>query len=82
MIVVDIKEILRQQKQDADDRRSLRGKHAPHSGVCRVCSGKVVAEVSFEHHGRIGGPPVQGYVSGWHCESCQLVYRVFPPVAR
>lgn len=75
---IDIKEILRQQRQDADDKRCMRGKHAPRPGICRVCSGKVVATIDFDHGDRIGGPPVQGHVSGWHCESCEIVYRVCP----
>jgi len=77
---VDIKGIIRQQQDDAKDRRCLRGKHAPATGVCRVCKGNVVAEIDYPDDGLIGGPPRQGYVSGWHCESCQMVYRACPPL--
>ena len=78
---VDVEKIMEDQKQDAHDRRCKTGKYAPKTGVCRVCGSHVVADISFDYDGRIGGPPVQGHVSGWHCEGCELVYRVCPPAA-
>ena len=69
-------------KQDSKDRRLKRGKYEPKPGVCRVCKGKVVADIKFSDGPfgmRIGGPPPQGHVSGWHCEGCQLVYKQRPP---
>jgi hypothetical protein len=68
-----------QMLQDIADKRCLRGKFAPRPGVCRVCGGKVIADISFQHDGRIGGPPPPAHVSGWHCDECQIVYRVCPP---
>lgn len=70
----DFEAIFKSQKQDAEDRRRLRGKYTPTPGVCRVCGGKVIAEIAFDHGGRIGGPPVRGHISGWHCEGCFIVY--------
>lgn len=75
----DFDEIVKSVKQDAEDRRCLRGKYAPPAGVCRVCSGKVVAEISFPDSERLGGPPRHGYISGWHCEGCFIVYWRCPP---
>jgi hypothetical protein len=74
-------DIARAFKQDREDYRCLKGKYTPEPGVCRVCSGKVVAEISFDHGHfgqRLGGPPQQGYVSGWHCEGCMIMYHARP----
>lgn len=75
----EIQEIFKQSRQDEQDRRTLRGKYAPPSGACRVCGGRVTAEISFDYGDRIGGPPVPGHVSGWSCDDCKLVYRACPP---
>lgn len=77
--VVPVSEAARDLLNDREDKRTLSGKHEPKPGICRVCKGKVVAEIRFDTGGRIGGQPVQGHVSGWHCESCKLVYRACPP---
>ena len=71
--------VVRVHKEDREDKRCLRGEYAPQTGVCRVCSGKVIAEISFRRDGRRGGPPQPAYVAGWHCEDCRLVYRGCPP---
>jgi len=68
-------------KNDMEDRRRLRGQYAPKPGVCRLCSGKVVATIGIRHGPlgpKYGGPPQQHHILGWHCESCQLVYRQRP----
>ncbi len=66
-------------RQDESDRRCLRGAYAPATGVCRVCSGKVVGQVRFRHSDRIGGPPPGAYVAHWACEDCGLMYEKTPP---
>jgi hypothetical protein len=73
-----MKENIARHRQEDEDRRQLRGKFAPSVGVCRVCSGRVVADIEFPWDGRIGGPPSAGHVAGWHCEGCFLVYRQCP----
>lgn len=65
-------------KNDADDRRRMRGKYAPPTGVCRACGGTVRAEIYFDHRGVIGGPPVAGHIARWSCESCFIVYAQCP----
>ncbi len=78
----DIKRLMKEggerRRQDADDRRTLRGKYTPPTGKCRVCGGRVAAEIAFPHNGRIGGPPVQGRVGRWSCEECSVVYAKCP----
>lgn len=76
---IDIGRIMEVQKGLLDDKRTLSGAFAPAVGVCRVCTGKVVAEIKFDHGGLIGGPPPQGHISRWYCADCQLVYRACPP---
>jgi hypothetical protein len=75
---IDIKAIMRSAQQDREDSGRLTGKYAPGTGTCRVCRGKVVAEISWPDDGLIGGPPRKGYVSGWHCEGCFIVYARCP----
>lgn len=69
-----MKEGAARHKQEREDRRLLRGKFAPPVGTCRVCSGRVLADIAFPSDGIIGGPPHSGYVAGWHCEACFIVY--------
>lgn len=66
-------------QRDQEDRRRLTGKYTPAPGTCRVCGGRVTAEISSERDGRLGGPPARCFVSGWSCVSCRLVYRGCPP---
>lgn len=68
-------------KADAEDRRRLRGEYAPPVGKCRVCGGRVLGTVRFPSDGRIGGPPRQGYVGQWSCETCRIVYAELPTPA-
>lgn len=75
----DVAEVLLNHKKDAEDRRTKSGKYAPPMGVCRVCGGNVVADVSFRQDGRIGGPLPYGHVSGWHCADCKVMYHTCPP---
>lgn len=75
----ELEQALADNKKDREDRRHLNGKYEPDPGVCRVCSGRVVAEKDYPDSGRIGGPPRQAFISGWHCEECQVVYRKRPP---
>jgi rubredoxin len=63
---------------DAKDRRCLRGKYAPETGVCRVCGGVVTAEIKFPYTGLLGGPPRQAYIARWACDGCGLVYARRP----
>lgn len=72
-------EILCQSRDDRDDRRCLRGRHAPPTGVCRVCSGVVKADIWFHDTGLIGGPPPPGYIGRWVCQNCKLLYAECPP---
>lgn len=70
---------IKSQNTDAEDRRCLKGKYAPPTGLCRVCSGKVVAQIEYGNNdGRIGGPPPRGYIAGWHCEDCGVSYHKLP----
>lgn len=71
--------ILLEQRDDADNRRRLVGKYAPEPGVCRICKEKVVPVIDFPNDGRIGGPPVQGFIKRWECSSCFIVYARCPP---
>jgi len=66
-------------RKEAEDRRCLRGAFAPPKGVCRVCGGDVVAEITFPWTGRLGGPPPQARIRNWACEECGLLYRKPPP---
>jgi hypothetical protein len=76
----ELRAAMDQTKRASEDKRRLRGKHAPKTGTCVVCKGKIVAEIHFPSHGPLvlGGPPLQGYVRGWHCESCGLSYHHLP----
>jgi predicted metal-dependent HD superfamily phosphohydrolase len=47
-------------------------------GVCRVCSGKVVARTRTSSVVILGSPPQMPYVHHWECESCGLVYGRCP----
>lgn len=73
-IAAEIPARIAAQKADERERRTLTGKHAPPKGWCHVCGGDVVAHVKFPHSDRIGGPPLQGYIAGWHCVGCKLMY--------
>ena len=77
-LVADLPRRIAEQEADEKDRRALRGKYAPATGTCRVCGGIVRAEIRFPHTDLIGGPPLQGYVSRFYCEGCQIVYRDRP----
>lgn len=66
-------------RQETEDRRTLSGKYAPEAGQCRVCKDKVVAKISYPNDGMIGGPPSQGYISGWSCVRCFIMYGACPP---
>jgi len=72
-------EAVKRMRQDQEDKRRLRGAYAPKPGICRVCGGSVVATISFQDDGRIGGPPIPAYISSWHCESCMITYHKCPP---
>lgn len=74
----EARQILNDVRKDREDRRTLSGKHEPTPGVCRVCSGKVVALIAFPNDGRIGGPKLMGYIKSWYCEDCRIVYRGRP----
>lgn len=65
-------------RADSDDRRRKRGKYAPPVGICRVCGGVVTGKIEYPSDGRIGGPPRQGYVGSWSCDTCFLVYAQCP----
>lgn len=65
-------------RADDEDRRCKRGKYAPSVGTCRVCGGAVTGKIEFAHDGRIGGPPSNGYVGSWSCDSCFVVYSRCP----
>lgn len=67
-----------ERRADAADRRCKRGKYAPPVGVCRVCGGAVTGKVMFPSDGRIGGPPRNGYVGSWSCDTCFVVYSQCP----
>jgi hypothetical protein len=65
-------------EKDREDKRTLRGEHAPKSGTCRVCGGEVFANIAYPQSKTIGGPSLQAYVKDWNCENCGIVYK-FPP---
>ena len=73
---------LKRHEAEDRDKRMLRGKHAPPTGVCRVCKGNVVGQINFPTDGRIGGPAPQGVVAYWYCEGCGLMYRTPPKGAK
>jgi len=77
----EMRERIAKLEKDREDKRTLRGKHAPKPGTCRVCGGSVVGNVAYPHSDRIGGPPLQAYVQDWHCEGCGIVYK-FPPMEK
>ena len=78
-IVADLPVRAKERKDDAEDRRCLRGKYAPPKGVCRVCAGEVIAEIEFMPSRMIGGPLPQAYIVRYYCTVCQLLYRDLPP---
>lgn len=69
-------------RKEENDRRTLQGKYAPPTGVCKVCSDRVIARVAFKNDGLIGGTPRQAFISGWHCEGCGLMYHFPPPLSK
>lgn len=77
-IAARAKENAKRYEQDERDRRTLTGKHTPPPGVCRVCTGRVVADIGFRDDGRCGGPPPVSFIKRWHCEGCGLVYAWAP----
>lgn len=80
MASANLRQDLEKLRKDAEDKRLLRGKHSPAQGVCRVCSGKVVAEIRFPATNLIGGAAPQAFVAHWYCENedCGLMYRTPP----
>jgi len=73
-----MREIIEKLEKDREDKRMLRGAHAPKSGTCRVCGGSVEGNVAYPYSGRIGGPPLQAYVKDWNCKDCGIVYKFLP----
>lgn len=61
-------------RQTEEDRRCLRGEFEPKKGVCRVCNGRVEANVRFPHTDRMGGPPLMAFVHHWSCTDCKVMY--------
>lgn len=78
-LVADLPKRMKALEDEKEDRRCLRGKHAPPTAVCRVCGGEVVANIRYPQSHMIGGPRPQGYVAGYYCTGCRLVYRDLPP---
>ena len=74
----DLQKRMAKLEKEREDKRTLRGEHAPKSGTCRVCGDKVVGTITYPRTDKIGGPPLQAYVKDWHCEGCGIVYK-FPP---
>ena len=81
-LVADLPKRIAAMETDAEDRRCLRGKYTPATGICRVCTRKVIAEIAFPDTGRFGGPLPAAYVIGYHCEGCNLCYHALPPRVR
>jgi hypothetical protein len=71
-------EEMERRRQDEEDRRCFRGKHAPPIGKCMVCGGTVVAEIRFAHSDLIGGPPGHAHIPYWACQDCGLMYQKAP----
>jgi hypothetical protein len=88
----ELRETMRAIEQNAEDRRTLRGKYAPPTGVCQAaiyktfmfakateaCGGRIIADVEARHSDKIGGPLPNHYIAGWHCEKCGVVYKFLP----
>ena len=75
-----VKARIEEMEQDDEDRRCLRGKHAPPDGVCRVCGDRVIAEVRFAESAIIGGPPPNACIKNWSCYGCGIMYSKPPPM--
>lgn len=69
-------------ERDDEERRTLSGRHASPKGKCVACDGDVVARVTFPVNDRLGGPPTNGYIDRWSCDSCHLVYDERPPTKK
>jgi hypothetical protein len=80
-IVADLPAKMVEMEKDEDDKRCRQGKYAPETGICRVCGGKVTAEVRFRNDGRLGGPAPGSYINHWGCDDCGLMYQHCPPPA-
>lgn len=77
-LVADLPKRMAAMEADDEDRRCLRGKHAPPTGTCWVCGGTVVAEIRFPNSGVMGGPAPRGYIHRYYCQICSIVYRDLP----